>query len=162
MSTEITVYKVGKRIAPSIPSKHGIVSMFTPELSGFHRYYLLDQRIDATAAPLFAFRTQVDALAFYQKYFKQFHYLLAIYECHTTQLIDLPPFLPPQKEWTLWDEFWWRLHVGNIGTPDEWEDGTPYEHVLIPPRGTVLCSDLLPRSLVDVRDSLSQARKEQA
>jgi hypothetical protein len=159
MDTGITVYKVGKRIAPSIPPERGIASMFTPALSGFHRYYLLDHWIHATDAPLFVFHTLEDALPFYQKYLKQLHYLLAIYECRTTLLIDLPPFLPPWREWTIWDDFWMSWRTGNIGMPDDWVDGTSHEHVLIPPQGTLLCSDLLPVRLVDVRDSLSHIRK---
>jgi hypothetical protein len=159
MSTEITVYKVGKRIAPSIPPDRGIASMFTPTLSGFNRYYLLDHWIHATAAPLFVFHTLEDALSFYQKYLKQFHYLLAIYECSTTQLLDTPPFLPPKREWTIWDDFWMSWHDGNIGMPDEWVDGTSHEHVLTLPKGTALCSDLLPVRFVDTRDPQSHTHK---
>lgn len=159
MSTEITVYKVGKRLAPSIPPERGIASMFTPALSGFNRYYLLDHWIHATAAPLFVFHELDDALSFYQKYLKQFHYLLAIYECSTAQLLEAPPFLPPKREWMIWDDFWMGWHAGNIGVPDEWVDGTSREHVLFPSQGTVLCSDLLPMRLVDVRDSQGHTHK---
>lgn len=150
MSTEITVYKVGRRFAPSIPPGARYRLDVSPALSGFNRYYLLDHWIHATAAPLFVFHKLEDTLSFYQKYLKQFHYLLAIYECSTTQLLDTPLFLPPCREWTIWDDFWMSWHAGIIGMSEEWVDGTSREHVLTPPQGTVLCSDLLPMRLVDV------------
>ena len=153
----MTVYKVGKRLAPSISPHRGFTSLFAPTLSGFTCFYTPNQWKQSDMAPFFVFHQLEDALAFYQVYLECFHvYQLAIYECHTTRLMHTPPsFLPPTRAWPLWDEFWCRWRDGTLGTPDEWVDGTKQGQVLKLPQGTVLCSDLLPMRLVEKRDDLN-------
>ena len=149
-----TVYKVGCRLSDT-----GLISsIFTPGLSGFSRLYRPGETVTALAAPVFAYQDLGSALEWYKRIYRRLQskgISIALYKAKTPTLLPVPAFFPSGDQWPLWDDFWWHWHHGSIGSEDDWCG--PGERVLRPPKGTVVCGQLMLTERVDVRALLGDA-----
>ena len=148
------IYKIGCPLSDT-----GLItSIYTPLLSNFTQLYRPGETVTATAAPVFAYQDRKSALAWFKRIYWRLQRKgrsIVLYEAQTPAIHAPPPFFPPSAEWPLWDEFWWHWHRGNIGSEEDW--CAPGERVLRPPKGTVVCSQLVLIERIDVRALLGDA-----